>query len=61
MRFERPNRFDYIVREIVDRKGRTPPFEHELGCMVFSEAGETTRIEWRSRFRIKIPVLGWVL
>lgn len=61
VRFERPDRFDYIIRELLDRKGRAPPVEHELGWVVFSEADGGTRIEWRSRFRVTTPVLGFVL
>ena len=60
VRFDRPRRFDYIVRSVT-RGGRRIPLEHELGWLELTEAGKKTRVVWRSRFRIAIPVVGFLL
>ncbi len=60
VRFERPRRFDYIVRSVT-RGGMRLPMQHELGWLELSEQGRGTHLEWRSRFRITIPLLGGVL
>jgi uncharacterized protein YndB with AHSA1/START domain len=60
LRFERPHRYDYRVRSIAV-KGRPLPFAHELGWLEFSELAGKTRVDWHSRFRIPIPVLGFVI
>src|SRR5688572_11210652 len=36
--FERPTRFDYLIRSVTLR-GRRLPMEHELGWIEFSESG----------------------
>ncbi len=60
VRFERPRRFDYIVRSVT-RGRRRLPMQHELGWLELSEQGGSTYVEWRSRFRITIPIVGSVL
>lgn len=60
VRFERPRRFDYIVRSVT-RGRRRLPMQHELGWLELSEQGGRTTLDWRSRFRITIPILGRVL
>lgn len=60
VRFERPRRYDYLVRSIALKSLRMP-FAHELGWLEFSELAGKTRVDWRTRFRITIPVLGFVL
>lgn len=60
IRFDRPRRFDYVVRS-VKRGKRELPVQHELGWLELAEAAGTTSIVWRSRFRFRIPLLGRVL
>ncbi|HEX4338304.1 MAG TPA: SRPBCC family protein [Polyangiaceae bacterium] len=58
--FERPRRYDYLVRSI-SLKGRRLPFAHDAGWLEFSERAGKTRVDWHSRFRVTIPVLGFVI
>jgi uncharacterized protein YndB with AHSA1/START domain len=60
VRFDRPRRFDYIVRSVT-RGGRRVPLEHEIGWLELTESGDKTRVVWRSRFRIAIPVVGFLV
>ena len=60
VRFNRPERFDYLIRSVTLRK-RNLPMEHELGWLEFSERGGVTEVVWRSRFRMKIPLIGNLL
>jgi len=50
--FVRPSKLDYLIVRI------NFPFEHEGGHIRLSEDGGTTKIEWRSSFRVPIPVVG---
>ncbi|MGE5184850.1 MAG: SRPBCC family protein [Acidobacteriota bacterium] len=60
VRFERPRRFDYLVRSVTRGK-RKLPVQHELGWLELTETSAGTRIDWRSRFRFRIPLLGLLL
>jgi uncharacterized protein YndB with AHSA1/START domain len=60
VRFERPSRFDYRIRSLTRGK-RAMPIEHELGWLELSETAEGTRVDWRSRFRFRIPLIGRLL
>ncbi len=60
VRFERPRRFDYVVRSVTRGKRRVP-VQHELGWLELSETPTGTSIDWRSRFRFRIPLLGLLL
>lgn len=57
--FDRPKHFEYIVRSLVDGKGKPVPMKHERGWLDLTPEGGTTRIDWRSRFSVPIPILGW--
>ncbi len=59
VRFERPRRFDYIVRSVT-RANRKLPLKHEAGWLELTETSGGTSVEWRSRFRITVPLLGRV-
>jgi uncharacterized protein YndB with AHSA1/START domain len=58
--FARPRRFDYVVRSVT-KGARRLPLEHELGWLEFTATPAGTRVDWRSRFRIGVPVLGLVI
>ncbi len=60
VRFERPWRFDYVVRSVTI--GPLPfPMRHELGWVELSEHGDRTRVDWRTRFGFGIPIVGGLL
>jgi hypothetical protein len=54
-----PRRFEYMIRRFIDRNGKPARFRHDGGWLDFSQSGESTRIDWHSRFEIPIPILGW--
>jgi uncharacterized protein YndB with AHSA1/START domain len=56
--FDPPNGFDYAIRSVKGTLGLSLPVEHERGWLEFFEEDGGTRVEWRSRFRIKLPVVG---
>jgi hypothetical protein len=57
VRFERPHRFDYLIRSVT-LLGRKLPMEHELGWLELVEKSGVTNVVWRSRFTIAMPVIG---
>jgi hypothetical protein len=57
VRFERPHRFDYLIRSVT-LFGRKLPMEHELGWLELEENNGVTTVVWRSRFEIAVPVVG---
>jgi uncharacterized protein YndB with AHSA1/START domain len=57
VRFERPARFDYLIRSMT-LYGRKLPMEHELGWLELTESKGGTKVAWRSRFTIGVPVIG---
>ena len=50
--YEPPTRLDYMIKRI------NAPFEHQGGSIRLVAVQEGTRAEWRSTFRIPIPVRG---
>ncbi len=56
--FDPPRRYDYVIREVT-RKGRPAPLEHERGWLELTPVESGTRVDWHSRFRFAIPVIGW--
>jgi hypothetical protein len=57
--FQPPSRFEYLIREIVNARQKPVPLRHELGRVDFARDGDFTRVDWRSRFEITVPILGW--
>ena len=60
-RFERPHGYDYRITEFRTASGRKLPFHHERGWLTLAAETGHTRVDWRSRFRIPIPLVGWVM
>jgi hypothetical protein len=58
--FDPPRRFAYVVRTVAGPVALLAPV-HDRGWMEFSADGETTRVDWHSRFRTPIPFAGWAL
>jgi uncharacterized protein YndB with AHSA1/START domain len=50
--YERPSQLEYLIVRL------NVPFEHEGGRIRLSEDGSATRVEWRSSFRVPVPILG---
>jgi hypothetical protein len=57
--FQPPSRFEYLIREIVNARQKPVPLRHELGRVDFARDGDFTRVDWRSRFDVTVPILGW--
>jgi hypothetical protein len=57
--FDPPGHFEYVVRHLIDPRGKPARLRHERGWLdVFSEC-ETTRVDWYSRFEVTMPIVGW--
>jgi uncharacterized protein YndB with AHSA1/START domain len=50
--YERPTRLDYLIVKL------NVPFKHDGGSIVLTPEGHATRVDWRSRFSVPIPVVG---
>jgi uncharacterized protein YndB with AHSA1/START domain len=50
--YERPRKLDYLIVNI------NSPLEHKGGHIRLSEEGGSTTVEWRSEFRVPVPVVG---
>jgi uncharacterized protein YndB with AHSA1/START domain len=50
--FERPRRLDYLIVRL------NLPFEHEGGSIRLTPEDGATRVDWRSSYRVPIPVIG---
>lgn len=51
--FERPTKLGYLIEY------STPlPFSHDLGEIILSEHEDGTLVEWHSKGRINIPLIG---
>jgi uncharacterized protein YndB with AHSA1/START domain len=50
--FERPTELGYRIVRI------NAPFEHEGAHIRLSEQGDATRVDWRSEFRVPVPMAG---
>jgi len=59
--FEAPRRLEYLITSLVNKKGRPLPIEHLRGWIEFEAHAGGTRVDWRSRFRVTVPGLGWVV
>lgn len=60
-RFERPTGFDYQVSSLRHAWGWQLPFRHERGWLELTAEGSGTRVDWRSRFRIALPLFSTLL
>jgi hypothetical protein len=56
--FEPPRHFAYIIRSVRTSGGRDLPIRHERGWIDVAPDGRGTRVDWRSRFEVAIPLLG---
>jgi hypothetical protein len=53
--FERPRRLGYkILRS-------KPPIEHEGGLIELTPTADGVHVVWTSTFRVKVPLIGWLL
>ena len=59
--FDRPQAYEYRITELSGWMGRWLPMHHDQGRLEFSETPEGTRVDWMSRFEVRIPLLGWLL
>ncbi len=57
VRFEPPHRYDYRIRSVT-MFGRPFPLEHELGWLELQDTAGLVRVDWFSRFRLALPVVG---
>jgi len=54
--FDRPSRFDYLIRDV-----KTLPFRHEGGSVQLTPVDGGTDAVWTSSFEIPIPIVGPLL
>jgi hypothetical protein len=59
--FEPPRHFAYVIRSLRTSGGRDLPIRHERGWIDFAPDGRGTRVDWRSRFEVTIPIVGRVV
>jgi hypothetical protein len=59
--FERPISYQYLITELGGSLGRWLPLEHQLGLLEFTDTDSGTRVDWKSRFLVRIPILGWLI
>lgn len=50
--YERPTQLDYLIVKL------NVPFDHRGGSITLTPEGGATRVDWRSSFRVPIPVVG---
>lgn len=55
--FEPPRHLAYVIRSLT-LAGRTLPIRHERGWMEVARGHDGTRVDWRSRFEVTVPLLG---
>ena len=53
--WDRPRSFEYVIRE------SSLPVEHRGGRLTFTPAGDGSDVEWTTRFRVPVPLLGSIL
>jgi len=53
--WDKPSHFEYTIRSA------SMPIRHEGSCLMFKVVDGGTDVEWTSRFRIPIPILGGFL
>ena len=59
--FEPPRQLAYVIRSLTWRGGRALPIRHERGWIDLMREGTGTRVDWRSRFEVTVPLLGPLL
>lgn len=59
--FEPPRHFEYVVRRLIDRHGKPMGFLHDRGWLDLSSNGEGAQVDWHSRFRVTMPLVGWFI
>jgi hypothetical protein len=57
--FDPPRHLEYVVRKLVGPRGKSIPMVHDKGWLDVVSDGGRTRVDWYSRFRITIPIVGW--
>jgi hypothetical protein len=57
VRFEPPYRYDYQIRRVT-LLGAPLPMEHELGWLELQDTAGLVRVDWFSRFRLLLPLMG---
>lgn len=57
--FDPPRRYDYVVCRLVDAQGRAVPLKHERGWIELTPTSTGTQVDWRSRFSVTMPLVGW--
>lgn len=56
--FQPAQGFDYRVQSLCTASGRRLPFHHHRGWLSLMPEAGGTRVHWRSRFSIAVPLLG---
>jgi hypothetical protein len=56
--FDRPRRYDYKIVS-AESGGKPSPLDHERGWLTFEQVGSQTRVDWHTRYRIRVPIIGW--
>lgn len=59
--FAPPRHFAYVIRSVTTAGGRALPIRHERGWVDFVPTEGGTRVDWRSRFAVEVPLLGPLL
>jgi hypothetical protein len=54
-RFERPTRFDYLIRKC------SLPMQHEGSSLEFGKSSQGTQVLWTARFKVSVFLLGPLL
>lgn len=57
--FDPPRHFEYVVRSLVDARGKAVRMRHERGWLDVAPGGPATRVDWHSRFAVTLPIVGW--
>jgi len=58
--FEAPSHFEYLIRDLKDKRGWNVPMDHRLGRVSFVRSGTGTDVQWISTWSISIPLVGVV-
>jgi hypothetical protein len=56
--FDAPKRYDYKIVKLT-AGGKERPLEHDRGWVTFQSVGSATRVDWYTRYRVTVPLLGW--
>jgi hypothetical protein len=60
VRWDPPHRYDYQIRRMT-LFGQPFPMEHERGWLELAESRGSVRVDWFSRFRLRVPLVGGVM